>query len=344
MPRAVNSNLQRRFWWQISIALALALLASLLNASSSPLCLYVSSYNQGETWSDGVERGLRDALGHRCEIASFYMDTHRYRQIEEMQQAGLAAYELARDLQPDVIITSDDNAAKYLILPYLVDTSTPVVFAGINWTVREYGLPASNVTGMVEVAPLKSMLSNTLNTVSHSLEERTFTQYKMRDEARILFLSSNTLSERKMLFRLNSLASRSFGSNVDSILVDDFKNWLAGFKVAQRYDLVIIGNNTGIRDWDDNVAELHVRSHTKTLSVTFNTWMMRYSVLGFTRVAEEQGEWAGLSAVALLDGLSVSDIPVVTNRRVETWVNPKLLSNSGLQLNPRLINSARKYY
>ncbi len=81
------------------------------------------------------------------------MDTHRYPEIDATKKAALAAFELARDLQPDIIITSDDNAAKYLIVPYLVDTATPVVFTGINGTVREYGFPAKNVTGMVEVAP-----------------------------------------------------------------------------------------------------------------------------------------------------------------------------------------------
>lgn len=325
----------------LSLLLGLVLSLGVSFASNPPLCLFVASYSAGEVWTDGVERGLRTTLADKCEVASFYLETHRYPEKEEMKKAARSAFELARDLQPDIIITSDDNAAKYLIVPYLVGTTTPVVFAGINWTVREYGFPAKNVTGMVEVAPLKSMLTNTLNAAVRNGPSGN--QHKLHGDARILFIGSDNLSEKKMLFRLDTLA-KSFGTHVDSILVKDFDAWLSGFKIAQNYDLVIIGNKAGIQGWDDQQAERHAREHTRALSVTYNDWMLDYSVLGYTRMAEEQGEWAGLSAMAILNGLSVSDIPIVTNRKVETWVNMKLLSSSGLQLSPRLINRARKFY
>lgn len=343
MPGTFNPIFRKRSQWALSLVLGLLLSLSASIAGSVPLCLYVASYNQGEAWSDGIERGLRTALAERCEIASFYMDTHRYPEVDAMKKAGLAAFEFARNLQPDIIITSDDNAAKYLIVPYLIDKATPVVFTGINWTVREYGFPANNVTGMVEVAPIRAMLSNTLNAEVKLLGTPTHKPQKLQGNARILFIGSDNLSERKMLLRLDTL-TESFGTHVDSILVGTFEAWLGGFKIAQEYDLIIIGNNAGILDWDDQRAKHYTREHTRALSVTYNEWMLDYSVLGYTRMAEEQGEWAGLSAIAILDGLSVSDIPIVTNRKVETWVNVELLSASGLQLNPRLVNRARKYY
>ena len=49
------------------------------------------------------------------------------------------------------MIASDDNAQKYLVVPYLKGTQVPVIFNGVNWDASAYGFPTSNVTGMIEV-------------------------------------------------------------------------------------------------------------------------------------------------------------------------------------------------
>ncbi|MGQ7843373.1 ABC transporter substrate-binding protein [Granulosicoccus sp. 3-233] len=328
-------------WWAVTTA-CLSLFACSVLAAPAPLCLYVSSYHQGHAWSDGIERGLRQTIAEHCEVASFYMDSSRRPSVRDMQSAGLAAFERARDLQPDIIITSDDNAAEYLIVPYLLGGKTPVVFSGINWSVQEYGLPSSNVTGMVEVAPLRHMLINTLTAVQSSPDHRILTLRKQPGAARILYLGSDSPADLKMLARIDLIANL-LGTGVDSILVDDFDAWLSGFRLAQNHDLLIIGNNANVRDFDHDVARRHALLHTRTLSVTYNDWMMDYAVLGYTRLAEEQGEWAALAAIAILDGLPPSDIPVVTNRKFETWLNVDLAERSGLRLSPHITNRAKKY-
>ncbi len=111
-------------------------------SKDGPVCVYVSSYHQGYAWSDGVERGLREALGDECTLVQYDMDTKRKKASEDKIAAGKGALELIQNVKPDVVITSDDNAAKYLIVPYLKNTKTPVVFSGINWTVEEYDFPA----------------------------------------------------------------------------------------------------------------------------------------------------------------------------------------------------------
>ena len=100
-------------------------------------CVYISSYHQGFEWSDRVEQGLRSNLEGQCKIVQFDMDTKRNEAPEEVLSAAQAAFQLIQHIQPDVIVTSDDNAARYLIVPYLLDSGIPVVFAGINWTVEE---------------------------------------------------------------------------------------------------------------------------------------------------------------------------------------------------------------
>jgi len=126
--------------------------------SALPRCLYVSSYHSGYDWSDGVERGIRSTLKGKCELRQLYMDTKRKRSPENIAAAVTESIEAIKSWKPDVVITSDDNAAKHLIVPHYSESNLPFVFNGVNWTVEEYGFPFHNVTGIVEVAPIEPML------------------------------------------------------------------------------------------------------------------------------------------------------------------------------------------
>jgi hypothetical protein len=163
--------------------LATIALPSISGAKSQPKCLFVSSYHKGYSWSDGVERGLRSVLAGQCELRQFDMDTKRHKSEKEKIAAAIAAKTLVEKWKPDIVITADDNAAKYFIKPYFKDHAIPIVFAGVNWTAREYGFPYTNVTGIVEVAPIQPML------------------LKARDIAagtRAFYLGADTLTERRV--------------------------------------------------------------------------------------------------------------------------------------------------
>ena len=69
---------------------------------------------------------------------------------------------------------------------------------------------------------------------------------------------------------------------------------------------------------------------------------MSYATVGLTRVAEEQGEWAAASAVAILNGLSPSDIPLMTNRRWDKWVNEPFVERLGLTLERSFLRQAKR--
>ncbi|MEM7258869.1 MAG: hypothetical protein AAF404_15950 [Pseudomonadota bacterium] len=83
-----------------------------------PKCLYISSYHSGYDWSDGVENGVRKTLLGECELRQFDMDTKRKRSPEEVEAAVRRSIKIIESWRPDVVITSDDNAAKHLIVPH----------------------------------------------------------------------------------------------------------------------------------------------------------------------------------------------------------------------------------
>lgn len=300
----------------------------LLFASCFPLaaqankCLFVSSYHPGYAWSDGVERGIRSVLEGKCEIRQFNMDTKRNKHPEHMENAGLEVKQLIDDWKPDIVITADDNAAKYVIQAHYKDHEIPFVFCGINWTADEYGFPYSNVTGMVEVAPIYPLLEKVKNLVP--------------DAKRALYLGANTVTEKKNMERFEKALGK-YDIQLDSSLADTMHDWLNSYTRAQQFDFVIVGSNSGIHDWKGEFVINTIKTRSKKLSVTNHDWMMPYTMLGFTKVPEEQGEWAAQAALSILAGVQVSNIAIVPNRKWDIWTNSYLLQAANIMLPEGLI-------
>lgn len=312
------------------LAAACALLAVLVSGAlaDQPRCLYVSSYHRGYAWSDGVERGLRDTLVDKCEILQFDMDTKRKKSAQEMQDAALQAKALIDSWHPDVVITADDNAAKYLIVPYYRDSHLPFVFCGINWTVEEYGFPYRNVTGMIEVAPVQVMIEEAKGLVPGA--------------SHVLYIGANTPTEHKNAARIRKAAEQR-GLQFETRFAASLASWLDAYKQGQDFDFIIMGSNAGIDDWDDRRVTEAIRPMTHKLSVTSHEWMMPVSMLGMTKVPEEQGEWAGQVALQILSGATPDSIPVIANRKWDLFLNPALIDSAGLEL-PAQLSSKGKIF
>lgn len=311
-----------------ALGFAVATLAATQTAdAAAKKCLFVSSYHQGYAWSDGVEQGLRSVLDGHCEVRQFDMDTKRQKSEEDKQRSALEAKALIEEWQPDVVITADDNAAKYLIKPYFKDDPLPFVFCGVNWTAKEYGFPYSNVTGMLEVAPILPML-----------ERAKEIEPGMR---RAFYLGASTLTEEKNMKRFEA-ASERLGLELDHALVGSTADWLEAYERAQSYDLVIIGSNAGINDWDSSAIHTGILRSAKVLSVTNHGWMMPYTMLGVTKIPEEQGTWAAKTALKILEGAQPGDIPIVANNQRDIWINQEIVAAAEVSLPSGLIRKGKR--
>lgn len=321
--------MSERFSAAIVLAVVLALSVwTQPGRAAAPKCLFVSSYHQGLQWSDGIERALRATLAGRCEIRQFDMDTKRRRSEAEKRASALAAKALIEEWRPDVVIAADDNAAKYLIQPYFRDADLPFVFCGVNWTADAYGFPYRNVTGMIEVAPIEPMLEAATDLVPGL--------------ARAVYLGADTLSAAKNAQRLH-MAAADRGIALDARLVGNAADWLEAFRAAQAYDVVILGAVGGVADWDDRAMARAVMAASRRPSVTMVEWMAPYAMVGVTKVAAEQGEWAGRVALEVLAGTAPSRIPIVINRRRDVWVNVALADRAGVALPAALTRKAKRF-
>ncbi|MCB1739139.1 MAG: hypothetical protein KDK91_02130 [Gammaproteobacteria bacterium] len=309
--------------------LLLSLLLPLPSAHASlPRCLFVSSYHHGYEWSDGVERGVRKTLNGRCELHQIDMDTKRRKDSTHIQSTVEQILGFMREWQPDVIITADDNAARYLVSEHLKEASTPVVFCGVNWSASEYGFPYPNVTGMIEVAPIQDMLATAQELTGN----------------RAFYIGADTFTERKNLQRVQTAAA-ALGLNLEHGLAADVAAWRTLYERAQQADFVVMGSYSGILGWEDHAAqtEAHVRASSRRLVVTNHEWMMPYAMLGMTKIPEEQGVWAAQTALTILSGVAPSSIPIIANRNWDLWLNDQLVGAAGIDLPLSVTRRAKRF-
>lgn len=315
----------------LAVSLGFAVIATVSTSegvrAATKKCLFISSYHKGYAHADQIEAGVRSTLKGHCELRQFDMDTKRRSSAPAKKKSALAAKAVIDSCKPDVVITADDNAVKYLIEPYYKNKKLPFVFCGLNWTAAEYGLPYTNATGMIEVAPVGVMLDRAANIVP---------RFK-----RAFYLGADALSEKKNLKRFQT-AARKMGFELDYSLVGSTDEWIKTYARAQEYDVVIIGNRHGIKDWNHEKAIAGTIQATRRLSVTNHGWMMPYTILGMTKVSREQGEWAGKTAIRILGGQKISNIPVVPNRQRDIWINDKILSASGITLPQGVMRKGKK--
>ena len=325
-----NQSLLKVFRSTIPVLLLLFWVNDVYSQDKEPIarCLYVSSYHHGYAWSDGVEHGIRTTLKDKCEILQFDMDSKRRKSRPEIREAALKAKMLIDSWKPDVVITSDDNAAKYLIVPYFKEHNIPFVFSGINWTVDEYNFPFNNVTGIVEVAPIEPMLREAS---------------KITGGSNAVYLGAQTLTEEKNFERINQ-GARSLNIQLEVNLVQTFSDWKIALKEAQSADFIVMGSNSGIEGWNEDEARAAAQQSDRAVSVTNHKWMMGVTTLGYTKIPEEHGEWAAQVALAVLSGVNVSEIPITTNRKWDLWLNQKLATSSRSEIPAKFYQKAKRFY
>ncbi len=309
--------------------------AHLISAKQKRL-LYVNSYHKGYRWSDDIEKGLLKALKlkalpdgsfdtsqSKVEIKIFMMDTKLNTSEEFKKQAALSAKEIIDEWQPDIVVASDDNAAKYLLEPYYKKSEIPVVFNGLNWDASGYGFPTKNITGMVEVAPV-------LETVE------ILRQYAKGE--RIGFIGSNNLSCEKQIFHHKNVLGITYS---DGKLVSTFDEWKTEYsRLQSSVDMILWLNPIGIQGWNDKLAIEFILEKTKVPTGAMNDSDIPYAMIGMVRIAEEQGWWAGKTALRILEGTSPANIPITKNKESRLHINMQLANRLGIKLPVELLEKA----
>ncbi|MEJ2639604.1 MAG: ABC transporter substrate binding protein [Desulfosarcinaceae bacterium] len=293
----------------------LALLIAASVASASKRVLYIDSYHKGFDWSDGITRAIKATLKDKdVDLRIFRMDTKRNPSEDFKKEAARKAVDLIKSFRPDVVIASDDNASKYIIVPYFKNADLPFVFCGVNNDAGKYGFPFRNVTGMVEVAPVAKLI--------YSLKH-------FKRVERVGYIASDTMTEH--------MDGESYSEEIDLKYIQrypkTFNDWVADYKALQaQVDILIVGNNAGITDWDEPAAQRVIGTYTKIPTGCVYDWVIDHVFLGYTKDPEEHGEWAATAALKILDGASADSIPIVKSSKGNLIINTKIAKTLGIKV------------
>ncbi len=313
----------------VATAVLLLFLPGGCHSGKTHTVLYINSYHAGYGSSDDVMAGVQETLaGRRVRLTTFFMDSKRHPDDPFTQSKVREALQIIDRIEPEVIIASDDNAVKYVVVEHFRDGPIPCVFCGVNWTCDQYGLPTRNVTGMLEISPVRQTIE-TLKQYYPGLK-------------RLVALSEDTLSEQKNKDALMPIFAE-LSLSAEYVLVGTYEQWKAAFVQANRdADLVFLPTNGAIKGWDDADARAFIKEHIRVPVFTCDDFMMVYAVFGLTKVAREQGEWAARTALEILDGKSPADVPVTRNGRTAAWINPVLAGQIGFEPEPGLAGRCRR--
>jgi ABC-type uncharacterized transport system substrate-binding protein len=256
-------------------------------------------------------------LTNKALLQVHFLDSKRQPTAETIRSNAAIALAAIREFRPNVLIASDDDAVKYVVEPHFKHGPIPVVFCGVNWSCAQYGLPTPHVTGMIEVVPIADAI-------------RTM-QGHYPGVKKLAVLSEDSTSERSNRELLDPLYRR-LGLEPTYALVTDFTAWKTAFvKANAEADLIYLPTNGAIKDWDTEAAAAWVREHIRKPVITCDDFMMPYCVLGITKVAREQGEWAARATLDILGGKAPPAIPLATNAQKRIYLNANLANHIRFQ-------------
>jgi ABC-type uncharacterized transport system substrate-binding protein len=286
--------------------------------------LWVDSYHEGNAWNDGIGRGIAAALqGSGVELRIERMDTARRAGEPHAREAAARAKAAVESFKPDVLIVTDDAAARYVAAPFYRGGTLPVVFAGVNWDAGAYGFPAPNVTGMIEVDLVPPLV-------------RALREHAKGD--RVAYLSGDTQTQAKVVA---IYSERFFQGRMQVRLVRSFEAFRRAFVELQgQADMLLTGNYAGIEDWDEAAARDFMLRNTRIPTGYVDGYMTPLVLVTMGKVPEEQGEHAAGVALKILRGARPADIPVAENQRAVLGLNLELADRLGVAFAPSMLKNA----
>lgn len=303
-----------------------------------PKVLVIDSYHKGYPWSEGILEGIRnvfkaplreddtfDCSSSPVLLRLVRMDTKNNQSEPFKVQAGRKAKEVIEEWKPDLVITADDNASAYVIAPFYRDTDLPVVFCGVNWDASSYGFPCRNVTGMIEVDLVESMVQ---------------TMQAYAAGGRLATLGADNESNRKAVGNYVRQAGLTI---VESVFVENLEQFKKAYLDLQnRADMLILTPPSFLAasEQAQSEAKRFILENTKIITGSVESWIAPYTVFCFSKSPQEQGRWAAEAALKILGGTPASSIPIVRNRQVVLYLNMPLARRLNLVFPVQMLERA----
>lgn len=314
-----------------------SLLAAMLIAGSSAVVaaeykvLVVMSYEEDNPWVKEIREGIDGVLKPTADITYFHMNTKADRQGGPRKAEE--AFALFQSLQPNGVITADDDAQAMFVLPYLKNMATPVMFNGVNAAAEKYGFPNAHVSGVLERA--------------HVRESLAFFKQIVPKAQNACFMTAEVPPGIALRTQVESEKS-GYPMAVSGfhLIRDNAQIKALGRSLTAQCDVLFVDSLEGI---------VNPSGKTQTFREVFEVLQQAYSkpILAGNRYQVEQGAWAAvvktgqeqgeLSAEMLLQamrGKPASSIPVTQNSRGQRVINITALERHGIVPRPTVLRGA----
>ncbi len=296
------------------------------------ICAYIASYAPGYEWQDRLEKSLKKTLKNHCTIKTHYMNSKKLSSFEQLKAAGDKAKDFIENINPSLVIVSDDNAVQYVLKEHYRNSTTSFVFCGVNNSGGNYGLPYRNTTGMIETSPFRNLF------------QILFREYP--GKSHIAYLTTTGTTAAKNILEFHNIVKELQLPKSSAYRAQSEEDWKQIFTKLQNdptVDFIILGNNAAFPQWNRKENIEWVKTHTRKVTAATQKWMMDYATIGYTKVPEEQGEWAGLAAVEILKGVPIQYLSVVPNQEFTFWKNESLIQELDSPLSESLLKQARSF-
>ena len=296
----------------------------------------INSYHKGFSWTDTIQKSILDTFNiiekdgkldfsnSTVKLKIINMDSKRNSNEIYIKKVALETKKIIEEYKPDLIITSDDNAIKYVIVPYFYNHKIPTIFCGVNADASSYGLPTKNITGMVEVGLIKELVD-------------TVRPYAKGNK--IGYIGDANFSSQKNVPHFK----KSLNADIKTYFAKSKKEWKEKFLLAQKeVDILITAISAGVIYTKEDYRDIStfVKENIKIPSVGWDNETKYFATITFQKQAEEQGTWAANRALEVLNGKDISTIKVVTNKRASIYINSSLVKKLNIVFPFYLMNDS----
>ena len=317
------SRIKRHSYLMVVIAVAYLFFNIPKIEAASYKILVVMSYEEDNPWCREIKAGIDSVFVGKGDLKYFYMDTKK--NLEGGVRKAEEAYDLYKRFQPDGVIAADDNAQRLFVLPYLKDkVKTPVMFCAVNANPKEYGYPASNVSGILE-----------RNFVRESIA---FAKQLVPSIKTVGFLAKDSPSGRAIRKQVGTEADTYLTKFAGFKLVQTIEETLMVLEEFQKTsDALFITATNGILDADgkplDNQAVTRIVSETyKKPLIGANDFHVQYGVLcAVAKSGNAQGKIAAELLLKAMNGTPIKQIPVTRNKYGKRMLNVTTMKDLGIK-------------
>jgi ABC-type uncharacterized transport system substrate-binding protein len=288
--------------------------AEILNPYPGKKILHVSSHHAGTRWSQGIEKGIRNALKNtETELKTHFTDTIRKRSEAEKKEAALKARQEITAFAPDVVIASDDDTSRYLIMPFFKNVDLPVVCCGIHSGSAISGYPCTNVTGMEHIQKNGTVL-------------KLLRPYARGDRKGLLTADHHPASAPAQD------ATEAPAETYHKVYrPETYTQWKAAYlRLQNEVDMFIIGPPAGVMGWDEKDFTQFAFQHASIPTLATHTPGIAYAMMAYATLPEERGAWAATTALRIIDGERPADIPIFHSKQGKLFLNLRYVKKLGV--------------